>query len=364
MTRNSTRPAARLPAEWEPQRAVWLTRPHNPETWPGVLDAAVSQWRAFAEALSEAVRVRVTQDEGIATQDAWVRDYGPLFVEGRPRDDDAGPADSAPEHAVSGQAAEEARGAVALDFRFNAWGRKYEPFDLDDAAGAAIALAADRGVRRRSVVLEGGAIDADGRGTLLTTRQCLLHPNRNPHANIDAYERLFHDDLGVDRVIWLPGGIDGDDTDGHVDDVARFLAPGVVACVCAPPDHPDHDVTRRNARALRAARDAADRPLTVVELPAPEPMTFDYPPDRFGPGGRSTLPASYANFLISNGRVFVPTFGQVGDERALDVLDRAMPDHRVVPVRADTLVVGLGTLHCLSMHEPETLTSEPSAATR
>ncbi|MFW6336488.1 MAG: agmatine deiminase family protein [Phycisphaeraceae bacterium] len=329
--------AFHMPAEWEPQEAVWLTRPHNAETWPGVLDHAVAQWEAFADALAEVVSVRVTQDHAIATNDSWVRDYGPLFVQER--------------GAGSGERAMPDR-LLAIDYRFNAWGRKYEPFDCDDAAGAAIAEAAGCTLQHREIVLEGGAIDVDGRGTLLTTEQCLLHPNRNTGLDRVAYERRFAEDLGITRTIWLPGGIEGDDTDGHVDDVARLLAPGLVACVHAPENHPDHEITSRNLAALNRSRDAAGRPLTVVELPAPEPCTFDYPADRFGPGGPATVPASYANFLISNGRVFVPTFAQPSDDIALRILDDAMPEHTVVPIRADVLVIGLGTLHCLSLQQP------------
>ena len=326
-----------MPAEWEPHEAVWLTRPHNPETWPGVLQQAVAQWRAFVDALAEVVNVRVTQEHGIATNDSWVRDYGPVFVE---------PADTA----TADQPGPDP--LLAIDYRFNAWGRKYEPFDADDAAGAAISRAAGCPTLRREIVLEGGAIDVDGRGTLLTTEQCLLHPNRNAGLDRASYERRFAEDLGISRTLWLPGGIEGDDTDGHVDDVARFLAPGLAACVHAPVGHTDHDVTSRNLAALRSARDATGRPLTVVELPVPEPRTFHYPPDRFGPGGTALVPASYANFLISNGRVFVPVFAQPSDETALRTLDDAMPDHTIVPIRADVLVVGLGTLHCLSLQQP------------
>lgn len=333
-----------MPAEWEPHEAVWLTRPHNPETWPGVLQQAAAQWRAFVDALAEVVNVRVTQEHGIATNDSWVRDYGPVFVE---------PADTA----TADQPGPDP--LLAVDYRFNAWGRKYEPFHADDAAGAAIAEAAGCSPLLREIVLEGGAIDVDGRGGLLTTEQCLLHPNRNAGLDREAYERRFAEDLGVTRTIWLPGGIEGDDTDGHVDDVARFLAPGLVACVHAPPGHPDHHVTSRNLAALSGARDASGRPLTVVELPVPEPRTFDYPPDRFGPGGTATVPASYANFLISNRRVFVPTFAQPSDKAALRILDDAMPDYKIVPIRADVLVVGLGTLHCLSLQQPASrMTSE------
>lgn len=362
---------SRLPAEWEPQDAVWLTRPENPETWPiagGVLDRALAQWEAFAEALREAVAIRVTQDLGIATNDAWVRDYGPLFCHAEQRS--AGSSEEVPgtetgvAEAAGGTAASDASASTAVprtaspaallahDFRFNAWGGKYHPHDRDAAAGAAIA---DRAGARRLLhprVLEGGAIDVDGRGTLLTTEPCLLHPNRNPGTTRADYEACFADALGATHTIWLPGGIEGDDTDGHVDDVARFLPGGVVAAVAAPPWHPDHEPTRRNVEALRSARNAAGDRLHVVELPAPTPRAFDYPATADTPAGPAPLPMSYANFLISNGRLLVPVFHDPADDKACRALDDAAPSLTLVPVAADALVIGLGTLHCMSLQQP------------
>ncbi|HEX7009926.1 MAG TPA: agmatine deiminase family protein, partial [Phycisphaeraceae bacterium] len=165
-------------------------------------------------------------------------------------------------------------------------------------------------------------------------------------------EAKLHETLGTRHVIWLPGGIAGDDTDGHIDDVARFVSPDTVVIASAPPGHPDHEALARNRAALEAARDQDGRRLTVVDLPMPEPINYNYPPDRFGPGGPSPLPASYANFLITNGAVFVPVFNQKRDDEALRVLGQVMPSRTVVPVRCDALVVGLGGVHCLSQQQP------------
>ena len=307
----------RLPAEWEPLEAVWVVAPHNAETWPGCLEQARAQHAAWREAMSEVVAVRDPGELGIQTDDSWIRDFGPLFVW---------------EQGGGG------RRLMVQDFRFNGWGEKYEVRAHDDAVGGALGEALGLPVVRQERVLEGGALDSDGRGTLLTTVDCLLDPSRKNVGDRVAMEAWLGEALGVTRVVWLElpaGGLPGDDTDGHVDNAARFIGPGRVAV------HPAVDVSP-----LRAAG------LEVVVLPAVEPMFYDYPGDRFGPAKRMQLPASYANFLIANGRVFVPTFGQAADEAALRLLDEAMPDHRPVPIRAEHLVVGQGALHCLSMQQP------------
>ena len=314
----SRKPDIRFPAEWEPLGAVWVVPPDNPETWPGCLDAAQEQHRAWRDAMGEVVTVRTPGEFGIATNDSWIRDSGPLFVW---ETNDGGE----PTLRVK-------------DFRFNAWGGKYEPFEDDDALAGRLAGALGLGCDRYDVVLEGGALDTDGRGTLLTTPQCLLNPSRGGPSTREDAERLLHDALGVTRVVWLDAPAElfpGDDTDGHVDNAARFIAPGLVAVSPAIDPAP-----------LLAAG------LEVITLPRPEPLFYDYPPDRWSDGGRLPLPASYANFLIANGRVFVPTFNQPADDAALRLLDDAMPDHTPVPVRSDRLVVGLGALHCLSMQQP------------
>lgn len=321
----------RMPAEWEPVARVWVDPPHNPETWPLCLEEAQKEFQQFVEAVSRAARVVNIKDLGIPTVDSWIRDYGPIFVK-----KDSGGKDAIAVH----------------DFRFNGWGGKYENRDLDDVVPQHIALKENRLIWIHDMVLEGGSIDVNGRGTVLTTQQCLLNPNRNPHLSREQIEQALHAALGTRHVIWLPGGIVGDDTDGHVDDIARFVAPDRVVCVRARQGHPDHAVLEENYRALRAARDQDGRKLEVVELPAPEPMRYRFPPDRFGPGGELPVPASYANFLMVNGWVFVPVFGQKSDDQALRILEQAMPGYRIVGLEARHLVVGLGAFHCLSQQEP------------
>ncbi|MEM9883603.1 MAG: agmatine deiminase family protein [Planctomycetota bacterium] len=306
----------RWPAEWEPAAAVWVATPHNPETWPGCLTEAQDQHAAWCDAMAEAAPVRRLEDLGIVTNDAWVRDYGPLFVW-----------ETQPEPRL-----------VVHDFRFDGWGKKYETRDLDDAAAGRLAVALRLPHVRHGHVLEGGAIDTDGRGTLLTTTNCLLDAARGVHADRDTLERRFAETLGIDLTVWLtlPGDLlPGDDTDGHVDNAARFLAPGLVAV------HPGVDPAP-----LRAAG------REVLELPRPEPIIYDFPADRFGPAARTALPASYANFVMLNGRLFVPAFGQPADDTACRLLDDALPTHSVVPVRSEHLLVGLGNLHCLCMTQP------------
>lgn len=319
-----------MPGEFEPIEAVWLARPRNRETWPGCLDRAVEQWEAFGDALAERVVVRVIDEElGVAPNDAWVRDYGPIFVV-----DDRG-------------------GLACHDFVFNGWGGKYgDEYGLDDAIPRRIAERLGIHCDMHDMVLEGGSIDVNGRGTVMTTEQCLLDAGRNPGMGRPEVEAALHNSLGARHVIWLPGGIEGDDTDGHIDDVARFIAPGAVVAARAPRGHPDHAMLERNFEALRRATDEDGRSLEVFELPSPEAIAYDYPADRFGPGGRSTCPASYANFLIVNGAVYLPVFGQDRDREAIRAMSRAMPGREVVPVRSEWLVVGLGALHCLSVQQP------------
>jgi agmatine deiminase len=185
----------------------------------------------------------------------------------------------------------------------------------------------------------------------MTTEQCLLNPNRNPQLDRQAIEQLLHQSLGTRHVIWLPGGIVGDDTDGHIDDIARFVAPDTVVAIRAPLDHPDHAMLESNWQALVQARDQHGELLNIIELPVPDLFYYDFPDDDYGPGGHLPVPASYANFLMANNHLFVPVFGQQSDDVALERLSAAMPHWSVMPIRADYLVIGLGSLHCLTMQE-------------
>ena len=334
-------PLYHMPAEWSPLDAVWLTPPHNPETWPGCFDEACAQYEQFQRTLAEHVTVRTTAELDIPTNDSWIRDFGPIFVTLRTRPETRDPRTAA------------LPPLAAHDFRFNGWGGKYETRDLDDDAPVPIAAHLGIPLFRHDLVLEGGSIEVNGAGTLLTTEQCLLNPNRNPDKTREQIEAEVHAALGTRHTIWLPGGIVGDDTDGHIDDLARFVSPThVVAVRAASADHPDFDVLERNWAALLLARDQDGRPLQLTPLPAPQPIHYHFPPNRFGPGGVNPVPASYANFLFANDAVLVPIFNQPTDDAALRTLESVLPRHRVIGVRADRLVVGLGAFHCLSQQQP------------
>jgi agmatine deiminase len=285
-----------------------------------VRDAAMERRAAERLAAAGARRVRLHR---VPTQDAWIRDYGPIVVaQGRGR----------------------SRARLALDFTFNAWGGKYAELLPDDGIPARVAPIHGLPTRRAGIVLEGGSIETNGRGTLLTTTQCLLHPNRNPHLVREEIELHLREWLGVTHVLWLDEGIAGDDTDGHVDDITRFVdARTVVTAVEEDPSDPNHAPLADNRRRLEAMADQDGRPLEVVALPMPEPV--------FDADGRR-LPASYANYYVANRAVAVPVFGQRRDARALRILKRLFPGRDVVPVRCERVVEGLGALHCLSQQLP------------
>ena len=233
---------------------------------------------------------------------------------------------------------------VALcDFRFDNWGRKYPGWELDDAVPRHVEKILGLARFACDVVLEGGSIDGDGQGTVLTTEACLLNPNRGAGRTREAMERVLADFLGARHVIWLGDGIDGDDTDGHVDDIARFVAPGlVVAATCDDAADPNHATLAENLRRLRAARDARGRALTVVELPMPPRIEL---------GGQRS-PASYANFYLANEVALVPVFGAPSDTRALAILGELLPDRAVVGIPCAELVSGFGAIHCVTQQEP------------
>jgi agmatine deiminase len=331
-----------MPAEWAPHSATWLSWPHNRETWPEGLDQAEAALASGVVALAEGERVHVNvrdQEqarrvskllsgrlpadrlvlEGIATDDAWCRDHGAIIVNGRDG------------------------GQVALDFRFNAWGGKYAPYDLDDAVPARMAQSLGLPCISVDMVLEGGSIDVNGAGCLLTTEQCLLNSNRNPALTRADIEAALDRYLGADQVIWLGEGIAGDDTDGHVDDIARFTAEGTVVTAVEPdPADVNFAPLRDNRERLHAARLHDGRPLQVIELPMPQPLYR----------GGQRLPASYANFYIGNRVVLAPVFGCPQDNVAVEILAGCFPGRRVVAIDSRALVIGLGTFHCLTQQIP------------
>jgi agmatine deiminase len=336
----------RWPAEWEPHRATWLAWPHNPDTWPGRLEDAIDDFVVIVRSLHDQEPVHIlVADEAmeaaarrrlaaggvdanadvhfphVATNDAWLRDSGPVFL---------------------ARAGDARRPVVAVDFRFDAWGGKYPPWDLDAAVPRRIASLRDLECVEAGFVLEGGSVDGNGRGSVLTTESCLLHPNREPGRSRESMEARLRDWLGVTNVLWLAAGIVGDDTDGHVDDVARFVSAGTVVAAVAPPDAADSRPLRENLRRLRSMCDQDGQALAVVELPMPPAVTAD--------GLR--CPASYANFYLANGVALVPTFGAPTDARALAILRELLSDRDVVGVPSRNLIVGLGAVHCLSQQEP------------
>jgi agmatine deiminase len=347
----STARGLRMPAEWEPHRATWIAWPHHEPDWPGKLAAIPWVYAEIARCLAEHEHVEILchSDEVassartgldahgvrsdrvslhvVPTDRVWLRDSAPTGVV-----DDGGR-------------------VLLLDWAFNAWA-KYDNWRQDDVVGGAIAglTGLPRVTPERSdggrLVLEGGGIDVNGQGLLLVTEEWLLSDVqvRNPGLTRGDYERLFAEWLGVRRTIWLGEGCVGDDTHGHVDDIARFVsADTVVLAVEQDPRDENHERSRDNLRRLeRAAADDAVGPLRIVPLPFPRPVTMN--------GER--LPASYANFYIANGLVLVPTFNDPHDRIALNTLAGLLPSHRIVGIHAVDLVWGLGTLHCLTQQEP------------
>jgi agmatine deiminase len=331
-----------MPAEWEPRRGTWLGWPCNRDTWPDEIRPQVeAAFRSFVGAIaaggeevdlcggSAGIRSRMSARlEGlpgsirihdIPIDDSWLRDSGPLFV----RDHETG--------------------SLALtDWDFDKWGGKYPPWDQDDRIPARIA--ALRGMDRwvPGMVLEGGSIDVDGEGTLLTTEQCLLNPNRNPSLSRTDIELRLSRFLGARKVLWLGRGVEGDDTDGHVDDLARFLAPGLV-CAAVEEDTGDanHAALEDNFRRLRSMRDAAGRRLEVVPLPMPRPVV------QLG----LRTPASYCNFLFTARGILLPVFGDRRDELAIRRLESAT-GRTVTPLDCREIIYGQGSVHCLSQQEP------------
>jgi agmatine deiminase len=348
-----------MPAEWEPHEATWLAWPRREGiSFPGRYAPVPGLWLAMVEALSpgELVHVNVADEEYAAevrallagsrtvrrehvllhhvpTDEPWCRDHGPTFIvrdAGRVAGDAISAAAAAPELAL-------------VDWRYNAWGGKYRPFEHDDQVPARIAALLGVPAFAPGIVMEGGALDVNGCGTLLTTESCLLNPNRNPGLTRREIERTLADFLGVRTIVWLGEGIAGDDTDGHVDDLTRFVAPRVVVTVVEKdPADVNYRPLQDNLHRLRVARDQQDRPLEIVELPMPGVVML----------AGQRLPASYANFYVANQVVLVPTFGHRNDAGALAILARCFPTRRIIGIESTDLTWGLGAFHCATQQQP------------
>ncbi|NJO03263.1 MAG: agmatine deiminase family protein [Bacteroidia bacterium] len=335
-----------LPAEWSQHEATWLSFPHNLLTWPSERMARIHQtFFAWIRWLSRGEEVRINvQDEATVlrirqameeqavdlnqvrcfihpSNDAWCRDHGPAFL-------------------VNPEASEK---KIIVDWTFNAWGSKYEPFDDDDRIPGRIAELLALPYYRPGIVMEGGSVDFNGQGTVLTTRSCLLNTNRNPHLNQTQIEEYLHNFYGVSQVLWLDEGIAGDDTDGHIDDITRFVNEDTVVTVVEHnAEDPNYAPLQKNLKALKEMRLLNGKQLNIIELPMPTPLYLE--------GER--MPASYANFYIANHVVVVPIFECAEDEQALKLLEDCFPGREVVGLSAVDLIWGLGSFHCLSQQEP------------
>ena len=348
MEKPSQTPAAlgyRMPAEWEPHAATWLSWPRREGiSFPDSFNRVMPTLRAMVEALIESEQVCINICNGaheaeareilrglpmeqisfhlVPTNEPWCRDHGPIFLT---RDLDPR--------------------LVAVDWDYNAWGNKYPPFDLDEVAPTRVAEILDVPVFYPGMILEGGAIDVNGAGTLLTTESCLLNKNRNPNLSRDEIEQRLRDYLGVRDILWLGDGIAGDDTDGHIDDLARFVSERTIITVVEENrDDENYEPLQKNLARLEAMK-IGDRRLDVITLPMPKEIMRE--------GLR--LPVTYANFYIGNSCVLVPTFADPADEAALSILRECFPDRRVIGIDCRELIWGLGAFHCLTQQQPAIL---------
>jgi agmatine deiminase len=347
----------RMPAEWEPHAATWLAWPHYHGDWPGKFEPIPWVYAEIIRNLSRHERVELIVNDASSARQArrvlqrsdalsanvrfhhwptnrvWMRDSGCIFLK----------------CAAGGLTRETPARSIALKFRFNAWA-KYSNWRHDEKIGGLMAKSAQADEIRpicgeTRIVLEGGSIDVNGAGTVLTTEECLLSKvqERNPRMARVHYEKAFADYLCAPHTIWLGRGIVGDDTHGHVDDLTRFVSRDtVITMVETNSKDVNHAPLRANLRRLQAARDQNDRPLTVVELPMPQPVIFE---------GRR-LPASYANFYVANGVVLAPVFNRPNDRIALNTLAELFPTRDIVPIYSGDFIWGLGAMHCMTQQEP------------
>jgi agmatine deiminase len=335
-----------FPAEWEKHEATWLSWPHNMETWPGPrLKVIMPAYMQFIKeiATGELVKINVAdkkmkeqvlrqldkydiEHEKVRifyhpTNDSWCRDHGPAFLvnnDGHPR-------------------------KVVVDWEYNAWGGKYPPFNLDNEIPKKIGKALNLPVYTPGIVMEGGSVEFNGKGAVITTESCLLNKNRNPYLSKKRIEEYLVEYYGVDEIIWLHDGILGDDTDGHIDDLTRFVNEDTVISIYENDSGDDnYDILKKNINQLNKVRLLNGKQLNVIEIPMPHPV--------YSEGLR--LPASYANFYISNTRIIVPTYHCDYNEIALEVMTGLFPERKVVGINSTDIIWGLGSFHCLSQQEP------------
>ena len=334
-----------FPAEWHKHTATWLSWQHKEASWPGKIDLIYPKYCEFIKVVSEGELVRINvKDEQMAafakqqlmvagvdlrqieifefeTNDAWCRDHGPAFL-------------------INPDTKQKA----IVDWGYNAWGGKYPPFDLDDVIPTKIGERFGLQVYHPGIVMEGGSVDFNGNGTLITTTACLLNKNRNPHLNQQQIEEYLQNYYGVKQILWLGDGIVGDDTDGHIDDITRFVNEDTVVTVVEENKNDEnYHLLQENLEQLKTMRLLNGKQLNIVELPMPDAVIYE----------DQRLPASYANFYIANSAVVVPTYRCANDDKALDILQQCFPDRKVVGIDSTDIIWGLGSFHCLSQQEPE-----------
>lgn len=333
-----------FPAEFHRHAATWLSWPHKEASWPGKIGAIYPHYSAFVKELAKGEEVCINVADAAMqaaatahleaagvdmdmvrfffhpTNDAWCRDHGPAFV--------INPA---------------LRQKAIVDWNYNAWGNKYPPYELDDVVPTLIGKELGLPVYHPGIVMEGGSVEFNGKGTLLTSSCCLLNPNRNPHLDREKIEEYLREYYGVEQILWVAEGIVGDDTDGHIDDTVRFVNEDTVITVIEE-DATDENYTllRNNLATLSTMRLLDGKQLNIVELPMPEAVVYE----------DQRLPASYANFYIANESVIVPTFRCDRDEKALGIIQECFPARRVVGIDSTDIIWGLGSFHCLSQQEP------------
>lgn len=335
----------RFPAEWAKHEATWLTWPHKEASWPGKLDTIYAPYCEFIKVVAKGEKVRINvndeatkafatshlQEAGAdlsqiefyfnPSNDAWCRDHGPAFL--------LNPEAAAPK--------------MIVDWGYNAWGGKYPPFEQDDVIPTRIGDHFGLPVFHPGIVMEGGSVEFNGAGTILTSRACLLNENRNPELNQEQIETFLKECYGADQILWVGDGIVGDDTDGHIDDITRFVnANTVITVVESNPLDENYHLLQENLAELKTMRLLNGEALNIIELPMPSPVIHE----------DTRLPASYANFYIANAAVIVPTFRDVNDSIALDIIRQAFPNREVVGIDSTDIIWGLGSFHCLSQQEP------------
>jgi agmatine deiminase len=335
-----------FPAEFATHKATWLSWPHKEASWPGKIETIFPSYLAFIKTLVrfEDVNINIVdnamQQKATAmllaagvdmdkvkfflhpTNDAWCRDHGPAFLLNK---QDAGK-------------------KAIVDWNYNAWGNKYPPFDLDDVIPTKIGEALGLPVFNPGIIMEGGSVDFNGTGTVITSTACLLNPNRNPHLNQQQIEQYLMDYYGQDQVLWVDEGIVGDDTDGHIDDTVRFINEDTVITVIEENKQDEnYGLLQHNLNQLKQMRLLNGKQLNIVEIPMPDPVIWE----------DQMLPASYANFYIGNNQVVVPTYRSDKDDKVIDIIGQCFPGREIVGIDSTDIIWGLGSFHCLSQQEPD-----------